>query len=161
MISTPGVTDIPALQLLFTLLTAWLDRQKRDVLRYLLRENSCASPPPARTTPAVKPTTIGAKSGPSAGALLLSITTLHAAADWPQCKARSHSTVTRDRPPQGMARGGPSIVWTATGLGSGYGSMAVSGDRVFVQGVRGRNSAVIALCRERPVRAHAAAAFSI
>jgi outer membrane protein assembly factor BamB len=38
-------------------------------------------------------------------------------------------------------------VWTATGLGSGYGSMAVAGDRVFVQSARGRNSIVIALNR--------------
>ena len=42
---------------------------------------------------------------------------------------------------------GPSIVWTATGIGSGYGSMAVAGDRVFVQSARGRNSIVVALNR--------------
>ena len=29
---------------------------------------------------------------------------------------------------------GPPVVWTATGLGNGYGSMAVAGDRVFVAG---------------------------
>ena len=33
------------------------------------------------------------------------------------------------------------------GLGAGYGSMAVAGDRVFVQGTRGRSSIVIALNR--------------
>ena len=38
-------------------------------------------------------------------------------------------------------------VWTATGLGNGYGSMAVAGERVFVQGTRGGNSVVVALNR--------------
>ena len=33
--------------------------------------------------------------------------------------------------------GGPRVVWTANDLGTGYGSMAVAGDRVFVQGARG------------------------
>ena len=38
-------------------------------------------------------------------------------------------------------------MWTANGLGEGYGSMAVAGDRVFVQGARGSSSFVIALNR--------------
>ena len=38
-------------------------------------------------------------------------------------------------------------MWTANGLGEGYGSMAVAGDRVFVQGARGSKSFVIALNR--------------
>jgi outer membrane protein assembly factor BamB len=42
---------------------------------------------------------------------------------------------------------GPAMVWTAGGLGAGFGSIAVAGDRVFVQGMRGRNSVVIALNR--------------
>jgi hypothetical protein len=33
------VIDISAFQLLLTLLTGWLDRQEREVLRYLLEEN--------------------------------------------------------------------------------------------------------------------------
>ena len=43
--------------------------------------------------------------------------------------------------------GGPKVVWTATGLGAGFGSMAVAGTRVFVQGMRGTTSTVIALHR--------------
>ncbi len=35
----PAVFDASAFQLLFTLLTGWLDRQELDVLRYLLEEN--------------------------------------------------------------------------------------------------------------------------
>ena len=46
-----------------------------------------------------------------------------------------------------MAGGRPKVVWTATGLGAGYGSMAVAGPRVFVQGMRGTSSMVIALNR--------------
>ena len=42
---------------------------------------------------------------------------------------------------------GPAVVWTATGLGNGYGSMAVAGERVFVQGTRGGSSVVLALNR--------------
>ena len=38
-------------------------------------------------------------------------------------------------------------MWTATGLGAGFGSMAVAGTRVFVQGMRGDSSALIALNR--------------
>jgi hypothetical protein len=33
------VIDISTFQLLLTLLTGWLDRQEREVLRYLLEEN--------------------------------------------------------------------------------------------------------------------------
>ena len=42
---------------------------------------------------------------------------------------------------------GPPVVWTAGGLGNGYGSMAVAGERVFVQGTRGGRSVVVALNR--------------
>ena len=43
--------------------------------------------------------------------------------------------------------GGPRIVWMANGVGTGYGSMAVAGDYVFLQGARGQQSFVIALNR--------------
>jgi len=42
---------------------------------------------------------------------------------------------------------GPAMVWTAGGLGAGFGSMAVAGERVFVQGMRGRNS--VGMARKR------------
>ena len=42
---------------------------------------------------------------------------------------------------------GPPLIWTAINLGAGYGSMAVAGDRVFLQGARGPDSVVIALNR--------------
>src|SRR5687768_15267247 len=80
-------------------------------------------------------------------AVLLSVAAIHAA-DWPQWQGPDRTRVSKET---GLLKqwpaAGPPLVWTATGLGSGYGSMAVAGDRVFVQGVRGRNSVVIALNR--------------
>lgn len=81
-------------------------------------------------------------------ALLLSIATLHAASDWPQWQGADR---TRHSKETGLLKEWPAsglpVVWRATGLGEGYGSMAVAGDRVFVQGARGSNSFVIALNR--------------
>ena len=83
-----------------------------------------------------------------AAAALLSVVTLHAAADWPQWQGVDRTRISSET---GLLKAwpaaGPRVVWTATRLGSGYGSMAVAGDRVFVQGTRGRDSVVIALNR--------------
>ena len=83
-----------------------------------------------------------------AGALFLSIATLHAASDWPQWQGADRTRTSKDT---GLLKEWPAsglpVVWTANGLGEGYGSMAVAGDRVFVQGARGSNSVVIALNR--------------
>ena len=70
------------------------------------------------------------------------------AADWPQWQGPDRTRISKET---GLLKewpaGGPRLVWTANGLGSGYGSMAVAGDRVFLQGARGPNSVVIALNR--------------
>jgi outer membrane protein assembly factor BamB len=83
-----------------------------------------------------------------AAAALLGVATLHAASDWPQWQGPDRTRISRET---GLLRAwpaaGPRLAWTATGLGAGYGSMAISGDRVYVQGARGRNSVVIALNR--------------
>ena len=42
---------------------------------------------------------------------------------------------------------GPAVVWSTSNLGAGYGSLSVSGDRVFVQGMRNNQSVVTALNR--------------
>ena len=79
--------------------------------------------------------------------MVLSVAAIHAA-DWPQWQGPDRS---RRSSETGLLTewpaGGPALVWTATGIGAGYGSMAVAGDRVFVQSTRGRNSMVIALNR--------------
>jgi outer membrane protein assembly factor BamB len=44
-------------------------------------------------------------------------------------------------------RSGPSLVWSVSNLGAGYGSVAVSGERVYVQGQQNRQSVVSSLDR--------------
>ena len=44
-------------------------------------------------------------------------------------------------------RSGPAVVWSASQLGAGYGSVAVAGSRVFVQGMKNRQSVVTSLDR--------------
>ena len=83
-----------------------------------------------------------------AGVVLVSVNAILAAADWPQWQGPDRTRVSRET---GLLKewpaSGPTTTWTANGLGAGYGSMAVAGNRVFVQGMRGRNSIVIALNR--------------
>jgi len=80
-------------------------------------------------------------------AALLAAVTIHAA-DWPQYQGPERTRWSKETgllkqwPPTG-----PSVIWAAKDLGAGYGSMAVVGDRVFLQGARGTNSVIIALNR--------------
>src|SRR6188768_1029672 len=73
---------------------------------------------------------------------------LHAASDWPQWQGPDRTRMSKET---GLLKewpaGGPRLLWTANDLGTGYGSMSVAGDRVFLQGARGPNSIVIALNR--------------
>ena len=43
---------------------------------------------------------------------------------------------------------GPPVLWAASDLGAGYGSVAVAGDRVFVQGMVGDESVVSSVSRD-------------
>ena len=83
-----------------------------------------------------------------AAALAVSVVAIQAASDWPQWQGPDRTGVSKET---GLLKqwpsSGPAVVWTAGGLGSGYGSMAVVGDRVYVQGARNRSSAVIAINR--------------
>jgi outer membrane protein assembly factor BamB len=71
-----------------------------------------------------------------------------AAADWPQWQGADRTRMSKET---GLLKewpaAGPPVIWTANNLGTGYGSMAVVGDRVFLQGARGPSSFVIALNR--------------
>ena len=88
------------------------------------------------------------QSFPLVAAVLLCVSTAIHAADWPQWQGPDNTRISRET---GLLKAwpasGPPVVWTATGLGGGYGSMAVVGDRVFLQGARGTNSMVMALNR--------------
>ena len=70
------------------------------------------------------------------------------ASDWPQWQGPDRTRMSKET---GLLKewpaGGPRTIWTANNLGTGYGSMSVAGDRVFVQGARGPESFVIALNR--------------
>jgi outer membrane protein assembly factor BamB len=69
--------------------------------------------------------------------------------DWPQWRGPNRNGMSRET---GLLRewpaAGPARVWSASNLGAGFGSVAVAGDRVFVQGARNRQSLVTALNRQ-------------
>lgn len=69
-----------------------------------------------------------------------------AAGDWPQWRGPDRNGVSKET---GLAQkwppGGPPVVWSASGLGAGYGTVVVKGARAFVQGLRGRQTMVHSL----------------
>jgi len=42
---------------------------------------------------------------------------------------------------------GPPLLWSIQGLGQGYGTVAIQGDRIYVQGTQGKESVVLCLNR--------------
>lgn len=70
------------------------------------------------------------------------------AGDWPQFRGPARSGISQET---GLLSqwpaNGPPLVWSVKGLGAGYGSMSLSGDRLFVQGLRDAQSFVSALSR--------------
>ena len=79
-------------------------------------------------------------------AALFATVALAAPSDWPQWRGPDRSGVSSET---GLLSqwpsGGPPPAWTTQNLGGGYGSIAVSGDRIFVQGLRNRQSIVSAI----------------
>src|SRR5258706_4294564 len=70
------------------------------------------------------------------------------AGDWPQWRGPDRNSISRDSGLlQGWPSAGPPQNWTVSSVGKGYGSMAVVGDRIFVQGSNGRQSIVYVLNR--------------
>ena len=71
-----------------------------------------------------------------------------AAGDWPQWRGPTRSGISAET---GLLRewpaSGPPRLWSAPNLGAGFGSIAVRGDRIFVQGMRNSQSVVSALNR--------------
>jgi outer membrane protein assembly factor BamB len=69
-------------------------------------------------------------------------------ADWPQWRGPSRSGVSAE---SGLLAAwpstGPPRVWSIANLGEGFGSIAVAGARIFVQGLQGRDSVVSSLDR--------------
>jgi len=73
---------------------------------------------------------------------------LAAEQDWPQWQGPDRTNLSSETglwkqwPP-----GGPPQAWSASNLGKGYGTVAIAGDRIYVQGTQGSNSVVFALNR--------------
>jgi outer membrane protein assembly factor BamB len=69
--------------------------------------------------------------------------------DWPQWRGPNRDGLSSETGlVQEWSSKGPPVVWTAPGIGAGYGTVAISGARVFVQGLRGRDTMVHALNRQ-------------
>ncbi len=86
--------------------------------------------------------------GPALVLLASAISAQTPAGDWPQWRGPERTGLSKETSLlRQWPASGPAAVWTATGLGGGYGSLAVSGDRVFVQGMRNAQSVVTALNR--------------
>ena len=68
--------------------------------------------------------------------------------DWPQWRGPDRTGISKET---GLLaqwpRSGPAVAWSAAMLGAGYGSVAVHGDRVYLQGMRNRQSVVSTLNR--------------
>jgi outer membrane protein assembly factor BamB len=79
-------------------------------------------------------------------AIALRLSSRAKAEDWPQWRGENRSGLSRET---GLLTewpaGGPALAWTAQNLGVGFGSIATSGDRVYVQGLRDGRSIVSAL----------------
>ena len=71
-----------------------------------------------------------------------------AAFDWPQWQGPDRSGVSKETGLlQQWPAAGPPLVWSIAGLGTGYGSLAVKGDRIFVQALNSSGSSVSSLNR--------------
>ena len=86
------------------------------------------------------------------GAIAVAVTVVSnsdAGGDWPQWRGPDRDGVSAET---GLLKqwpaAGPPAVWTVSGLGKGYGSAAVAGDRLFVQGTEGSASVVFCLRRQ-------------
>ena len=86
------------------------------------------------------------------GVILVTVAVVSGSAaggDWPQWRGPNRDGVSAET---GLLKqwpaGGPPAAWTVSGLGKGYGSVAVGGDRLFVQGTEGNASAVFCLRRQ-------------
>ena len=68
--------------------------------------------------------------------------------DWPQWHGPDRTNISKETGLlQAWPSAGPPVVWTTAALGKGYGSISMSGERIFVQGSNGRQSIVFSLNR--------------
>src|SRR5512138_3101803 len=78
--------------------------------------------------------------------LVLAANLMAARGDWPQWRGPNRDGIS---PETGLLKqwpaGGPSLAWKATGLGKGYSTVSVAGQRIYTAGDRGDANFVLAL----------------
>lgn len=68
--------------------------------------------------------------------------------DWPQFRGPKRDGISSETGLiSSIPAGGPKQLWSISGIGDGYGSLSIAGDRLFVQGGKGADSAVHCLNR--------------
>src|SRR5262245_3077474 len=94
------------------------------------------------------PATLALSPAPSSSARRAASPAAASLTDWPGWQGPDRTGLSKET---GLLKewpqGGPQVVWSTQGIGGGYGSMAVVGDRVYVQGMRNGSSIVSALNR--------------
>ena len=71
------------------------------------------------------------------------------ASDWPQFRGPHRDNLSKDTGLlQSWPKDGPPLAWKAQGLGSGYSSLSVAGDRIYTLGNMGKMSHIVALQRD-------------
>ena len=88
------------------------------------------------------------RRGARVALLLLSLTgvALAASSDWPQFRGPNRDDISPDTGLlQQLPANGPPLVWKATGLGAGYSTVSIVGNRVYTIGENNDSSQVIAL----------------
>lgn len=84
----------------------------------------------------------------ASSALALSLPLTLAAADWPQFRGPARDGVSKEKGLlQSWPENGPPLEWTATGIGGGYSTVSVSGDRIYTLGNKDKVSRLVALNR--------------
>jgi outer membrane protein assembly factor BamB len=81
------------------------------------------------------------------GALLVIANSIYApAGDWPQWRGPNHDDISSETGLlQDWPEGGPKLAWEAKGLGTGFASVSILGDRIYTAGDKGADSMVEAL----------------
>ena len=76
------------------------------------------------------------------------IAAMAADGDWPQWRGPGRTGVSNET---GLLKewpkAGPPMIWSIMGLGQGYGTVAIQGDRIYIQGTQGTESVVFCLNR--------------
>jgi outer membrane protein assembly factor BamB len=91
---------------------------------------------------------IGILSGVLVGAMLGFVSRAFGA-DWPQFRGPNRDDVSKETGLlKSWPKDGPPLVWTATGIGPGYSSVSVAGDRIYTLGNQGNKSFIRALERD-------------